>query len=103
VSASVLGIDVFKWRVLATTLSGAVAGLAGAFFGHYLRVLAPSLLAFHEMATIIMMSIIGGFGTLYGPVVGVVAIQALFEGFRVYREWRLVASSLGRFDNGETS
>jgi branched-chain amino acid transport system permease protein len=103
VSASVLGIDVFKWRVLATTLSGAVAGLAGAFFGHYLGVLAPSLLAFHEMATIIMMSIIGGFGTLYGPVVGVVAIQALFEGFRVYREWRLVASSLGRFDNGETS
>ncbi len=90
IAASVCGINVYRWRVIATVISGILAGIAGSFYGHYIGVLAPSLLGFHEMATIIMMAIIGGFGTLYGPVLGALTLQVLFEVFRIYKEWRLV-------------
>ncbi|MEN3048455.1 MAG: branched-chain amino acid ABC transporter permease [Candidatus Caldarchaeales archaeon] len=92
--SSACGIDVYKWRIVATMISGAVAGVAGVLFGHYVGVLAPSILGFHEMATVIMMAIVGGYGTLIGPVLGAVVVESLMEGFRIYKEWRLVAFAL---------
>jgi branched-chain amino acid transport system permease protein len=67
-----------------------IAGVAGVLFGHYVGVLAPSILGFHEMATIIMMSIVGGYGTLFGAFIGAVLVNILMESFRIYQEWRLV-------------
>jgi branched-chain amino acid transport system permease protein len=88
--SSSIGIDVYKWRVVATMISGIIAGVAGVLFGHYVGVLAPSILGFQEMATVIMMVIVGGYGTLLGPVIGALLMETLMEGFRIYREWRLV-------------
>ena len=89
--SSVIGVNVYRWRVVGTVVSGLMAGVAGVLFGHYVGVLAPSILGFQEMATIIMMTIVGGYGTLVGPFIGAVLIEVLMEGFRVYQEWRLVA------------
>lgn len=92
--SSVCGINVYKWRVIATVISGVIAGVAGVLFGHYVGVLAPSILGFHEMATVIMMVIVGGYGTFIGPVLGAVVVETLMEGFRIYKEWRLVVFAL---------
>jgi branched-chain amino acid transport system permease protein len=91
VLSAVSGVNVYKWRIVATVISGLIAGVAGVLFGHYVGVLAPSILGFHEMATIIMMSIVGGYGTLLGAFIGAVLVNILMESFRIYQEWRLVA------------
>ncbi|MEM4183658.1 MAG: branched-chain amino acid ABC transporter permease [Candidatus Caldarchaeum sp.] len=93
-AASTSGLNVYRWRIIATVITGTVAGVAGVFYGHYIGVLAPSILGFHEMATIIMMAIIGGFGNIFGAVLGALTLQVLLESFRVYREWRLVVFAI---------
>ncbi|MCS6784965.1 MAG: branched-chain amino acid ABC transporter permease, partial [Candidatus Caldarchaeum sp.] len=88
------GINVYRWRVIATVISGVIAGVAGVLFGHYVGILAPSILGFHEMATVIMMVIVGGYGTFVGPILGAVVVEWLMESFRIYKEWRLVVFAL---------
>lgn len=92
--SSVSGINVYKWRVVATVISGVIAGVAGVLFGHYVGVLAPSILGFQEMATVIMMVIVGGYGYFVGPVLGAFLVEVLLESFRIYKEWRLVVFAL---------
>ena len=62
--------------VLAQQLGiGAVAGLAGGCFAHlFVQVIAPQMLLLSEMGLILAMTIVGGLGTLAGPVIGAVLL-----------------------------
>jgi branched-chain amino acid transport system permease protein len=65
-----VGIDVTKYLVLASVISGAMAGMAGSLYAHYIRIIDPEIFAFIYTVTMVIMVIIGGKGTLAGPVVG---------------------------------
>lgn len=84
----------YRWRAVSTVISGLIAGLAGALFGNYVGVLAPSILGFQEMTTIIMMVIVGGYCTWTSPLMSAVLLQYLMESFRIIREWRLVVFTI---------
>jgi branched-chain amino acid transport system permease protein len=65
-----VGIDVTRYLVIATIVSAAMAGLAGALYTHYIRIVDPDIFLFIYTVTMVIMVITGGKGTLAGPLVG---------------------------------
>jgi branched-chain amino acid transport system permease protein len=65
-----VGIDVTRYLVLATVVSAAMAGAAGALYAHYVRIVDPDIFLFIYTVTMVIMVVTGGKGTLAGPVVG---------------------------------
>jgi branched-chain amino acid transport system permease protein len=88
------GVDVVKWKRLVFMLSTALAGLAGGLYGHTVGLLSPNQAQFSQMAFVIIAVVLGGFRTLWGPVVGGLLAQGLSEALRISQEWRLVVFAL---------
>lgn len=80
--ASSVGIDVTRYLVLATVVSAAMAGMAGALYSHYIRIVDPDVFLFIYTVTMVIMVISGGKGTLAGPVVGGLIFGLLPETLR---------------------
>jgi branched-chain amino acid transport system permease protein len=80
--ATSVGIDVTRYLVLATVVSAAMAGAAGALYAHYVRIVDPDVFLFLYTVTMVIMVITGGKGTLAGPVVGGLIFGLLPEGLR---------------------
>ena len=68
--ATSVGVDVTQYLVLATMVSAAMAGAAGALYAHYVRIVDPDVFLFIYTVTMVIMVISGGKGTLAGPIVG---------------------------------
>lgn len=82
------GIDVLKMRLFAFACSGAFAGLAGACYAHYLTFIDPGIFGFSISESLLVMVILGGSGTLWGPVVGAIVFTALPEVLRMAPEMK---------------
>ena len=74
-----LGYDVHRLRQLAFVVSGAVGGLAGALLASLLLFVNPQMLHWTTSGDVIIMTLLGGAGTLWGPVVGVLVFEVLKE------------------------
>ncbi len=73
--AEALGYRVVTYRALASGLAGGFAALAGSLFALQLRYVGPdSVLSFDIMVDILLMVVIGGMGTLFGPALGAALI-----------------------------
>jgi branched-chain amino acid transport system permease protein len=68
--ATSVGIDVTSYLTLAAVVSAAMAGVAGALYAHYIRIVDPDVFLFIYTVTMVIMVITGGKGTLAGPIVG---------------------------------
>lgn len=75
--ALLLGYDARAYKLFTFTLGGAIAGLAGCLFANWGSFTSPTIFGLAQSAQIIIWVIVGGLGTLVGPVVGCVAIQWL--------------------------
>ncbi|HEY6822086.1 MAG TPA: branched-chain amino acid ABC transporter permease [Burkholderiales bacterium] len=80
--ATSVGIDVTRTLVLATVVSAAMAGAAGALYAHYVRIVDPDVFLFIYTVTMVIMVVTGGKGTLAGPVVGGLIFGLLPEALR---------------------
>lgn len=88
--AKSIGIDTMKSKVFAFTLSGGLAGLAGAFYAHYILFISPVTFNISESINMLVMVIFGGMSTLFGPVFGAICLTVLPEFLRMAGELRLV-------------
>jgi branched-chain amino acid transport system permease protein len=80
-AAQSLGIDVFGWKMRAVVLSAAMTAVAGVFFAFYYNSLFPEqIFGFGRSIEIILGPVVGGVGTLFGPIVGAVALVLLGDG-----------------------
>lgn len=78
--AEVAGIDTRMYKIMAFAISGFFVGVVGAFWGYSLSYLRPTVfLSIGVAADIVLMSILGGRGTVAGPVVGAVLLVAINE------------------------
>src|SRR5262249_59742730 len=77
-------------KVLVFTVTSAFAGLAGAFYAHYVVVLSPQIADFSEMAKLIIMVVVGGLGSFVGPLIAVTPIASLHLYLAKYGEWDMV-------------
>ena len=75
--AQLLGYDPRAYKLFVFTLGGAIAGLAGCLFANWGSFTSPTVFGLAQSAQIIIWVIVGGLGTLVGPVVGCVLIQWL--------------------------
>jgi len=89
-----LGIDTTRVKVSIFAISSAIAGLAGGFYGHYIVLLTPQTVDFSEMAKIVIMVVIGGFGTFLGPIIGAMPVQVIMTWLQKYGEWDLAVFAL---------
>jgi branched-chain amino acid transport system permease protein len=82
-AAQALGVNLFRYKMVAVILSAAMTALAGVVFAFYYNNLFPEQI-FHISRSIelILGPIIGGIGTLVGPLVGALLITGLAEGMR---------------------
>ena len=68
--AQTVGINIFRLRLVAFVISGAVTGLAGALFADLNRFVSPTMFSWHTSGQIMIFIILGGVARLYGPVAG---------------------------------
>ncbi len=68
--AESVGIDTVKYKVLSFVISSFFAGIAGACVVHYRITVGPSMFDIPLMLLIILSAVIGGLGTLFGPIIG---------------------------------
>jgi branched-chain amino acid transport system permease protein len=80
-AAQALGINTFRWKMLAVVISAAMTALSGVFFAFYYNNLFPEQI-FHisRSIEIILGPIIGGLGTLFGPILGAAVLTILADG-----------------------
>jgi len=81
VAAQAVGIDTFWWKMRAVVLSAAMTAVAGVFYAFYYNSLFPEqIFSFSRSIEIILGPVIGGLGTLMGPIVGAAALVLLGDG-----------------------
>jgi branched-chain amino acid transport system permease protein len=80
-AAQALGINTFRWKMLAVAISSAMTSVSGVFFAFYYNNLFPEQI-FHisRSIEIILGPIIGGIGTLFGPILGAAVLTLLSDG-----------------------
>ncbi|MGH8682103.1 MAG: branched-chain amino acid ABC transporter permease [Burkholderiales bacterium] len=94
VSAASLGINRALWKAFAFGLGAAIAGLAGVFYPGFVGTLVPDAFGIVESFTMMAMVIVGGMGTMIGPVIGAIVLTFLPEVLRGFGELRLMIYGL---------
>jgi len=97
IAAQVMGIHVAFYRILAFGTGAMIAGLTGALYASYIRFISPDTFTSGESINILIMMVIGGMGTIIGPIIGAVFVTYLLETMRVFAEYRLVIYGLLMF------
>jgi branched-chain amino acid transport system permease protein len=79
-AAQALGINTFRWKILAVALSAAMTSISGVFFAFYYNNLFPEqVFNIGRSIEIILGPVIGGVGTLFGPILGAVVLTVLSD------------------------
>lgn len=81
-AAEANGINASALKLQAFIFSAFLAGLAGGIYAYYVTFVSPSPFGFHMSIQFVLMAVIGGLGTVWGPVVGVSLVVALGEVLR---------------------
>jgi branched-chain amino acid transport system permease protein len=79
-----LGFPTARYKLAAFVISGALAGLAGALMANHTEFVSPAFLSWQRSGEILVIVVLGGMGTVYGPVAGAVAFFVLEE---VLSQW----------------
>ena len=79
-TARAAGVDTFRYKMYALQISAGMTGLAGVFFAFYYNSLFPEQIFYMGRSIeIILAPIIGGVGTLFGPILGAAVLTVLSE------------------------
>lgn len=90
VAAETIGVNTVHYKIAIFTISTFYAGVAGSFFAHYIRFIAPDSFTFWESFTVLAMLAMGGQGNLVGPLVGASLLIAIPEIFRFLADYRMI-------------
>lgn len=96
-AARTIGIDTTRYKVLAFSLGGLLAGLAGGLAAHFTYFIGPNEYGFAQATNILVYAVVGGTGVFWGPVLGSTLITLLPE---VLRGLGVTAGAFRLFVNG---
>lgn len=88
------GIPVVRYKTFAFALSCAICGMAGSLYGTFSQLVSPELGLLLQTGLVIAMVVIGGMGTLTGPVVGALLVYLTSEWLREFGGIQLIVFSL---------
>jgi branched-chain amino acid transport system permease protein len=75
-----IGFPTFRYRLIAFAISGAICGIAGFLLGNLTEFVTPEYMHWSRSGELLVMVVMGGTGTIFGPVIGAV-------GFLLLEEW----------------
>ncbi len=88
VAAASIGIHVFVYKVMVFIIAGMLAGLAGAFYAHYISFIDPSGFTTGQSMELVILAIFGGLGSIPGAILGATILTVLPETMRALMEYR---------------
>jgi branched-chain amino acid transport system permease protein len=93
--AEFIGVNVRRYELAAFVLAGTFAGLAGGLFGIFNRGVFPDFAYWTKSSEVLIMTLLGGMGTFYGPTVGAIVLILLNQQIVSYTEyWPLVLGTI---------
>ncbi len=85
-----IGLPAYRYKLVAFILSGMGCGLAGALMANFLRFASPDMLHWTRSGELMIMVVLGGVGTLFGPFIGAAVYTVLEATFASWTEnWQL--------------
>jgi branched-chain amino acid transport system permease protein len=88
--AECCGIDIMKYKLMAFVIGSVMAGMVGALYAHYLTYISPQSFTFVESIDMIIINVVGGAGTVAGPIYGALYLVCLPEIFRFIKGYELI-------------
>jgi branched-chain amino acid transport system permease protein len=88
ICAAARGIDVAKYRLIVFSAAGLFTGIMGGIYAGTQGTFGPSVLELPTLLFLLSMMVVGGRGTIWGPIAGTVALALVDEAFSGFAEWR---------------
>lgn len=88
------GMSETRTRLFTLTASAALSGIAGGFYGSYMRVASPDNFGLGLLGLLLSMLLLGGAGTIWGPILAAFFVTMVSEVFAAYGAWRNIIMSL---------
>jgi branched-chain amino acid transport system permease protein len=89
-AAASMGISPVRFKLLAFVIGTAMAGIGGALYAHYMRFISATDFSFPLSITFLSMIVLGGMGSLWGPLLGAFLLGILPELFRPIVDYRML-------------
>ena len=90
IAADMMGINLTFYKLLAFFLACFTAGIAGSLYAHYIGFISPESFTLGESINIVVMTLVGGVGTIVGPIMGAIGLTCLLELMRALSEYRMI-------------
>lgn len=90
IAANMMGINLTFYKLLAFYCACFLAGIAGSLYVHYIGYVSPESFTLGESVNIVVMTVLGGMGTIVGPILGALGLTFLLEFMRDLADYRLV-------------
>lgn len=94
VLAQSLGVNITGYKVGAFAVASAIAALAGTIYAPFIGFISPEMMNASESVSLVGMLIVGGIGTMSGPLLGVLLFMVVPEILRIAKLYRLVVLGL---------
>lgn len=85
--AESIGINVKRYKVLAFVTGSFFAGIGGSFFAHYFTHISPELFIFWVSVNFLVFVVVGGQGSIWGPIIGACTLSFFSESFRTFGDY----------------
>ena len=90
-----LGYSTYRYRLAAYVMSAMLCGVAGMLYGNLTQFASPSYMSWTTSGELIVMVMLGGIGTLFGPLIGALAMILTEEGLKLVTEhWMVIFGPL---------
>lgn len=94
VAAAALGVDTGREKRAVFVVSATLAALAGALYAYYINFISPETFGFGLSVEVLTMVIVGGLGSIWGPVLGALLLTIVPEVFRAAKDYRTILYGL---------
>ena len=94
IAAESMGINLTKYKVLSFMIGAGFAGLAGAIYAHTFSIVTPQNFGMYKTVDILLMTVLGGMGSLTGSIIAAVVLTVVSEMLRGFAEYRMIIYSL---------
>jgi branched-chain amino acid transport system permease protein len=90
-----IGFPTYRYKLACFVIAGVLCGLAGALLANHTDFISPAVMHWTRSGDLIVMAVLGGMGTVFGPVIGAVVLLLLEEALsRITEYWQIIIGPL---------